>query len=131
MTFIKQLLVMIALVLLATPARADSGFPFGLEMKLDATPQPGSKRIPTLEIGDSGESKIDLFCKSGTGQFSVANDTVVFVPGVMEPRGCTPAAAQADDDLLAALSDAATWKRQGDSVLFIGAKTLRFRINTN
>ena len=120
-----------AAALPATPAFADSGFPFGLEMKLDAAPQPGSKRIPSLEIGESGEAVIDLFCKSGTGQFSVANDTVVFVPGTMEARGCTPAAAQADDELLAALSDAATWKRQGDVVSFVGARTLRFRINTN
>jgi hypothetical protein len=33
--------------------------------------------------------------------------------------------------LIAALSEAATWKRQDDLVLFIGSKPLRFRINTN
>jgi hypothetical protein len=49
----------------------------------------------------------------------------------MENRPCPPERAQADDDLIAALSDAATWKRQGDVVSFIGAKTLRFRLNTN
>ena len=115
----------------STPLRADSGFPFGTEMTLDAAPQPGSKRIPTLEIGDSGEAVLDLWCKSGKGQFSVANDTVIFVPGAMEERGCSPARAQADDALIGTLSDAATWRRQGDFVSFVGAKTLRFRINTN
>jgi hypothetical protein len=49
----------------------------------------------------------------------------------MENRNCPPDRAQADDDLIAALGDVASWKRQGDSVSFIGSKTLRFRINTN
>ena len=57
---------------------------------------------------------LELWCKGGKGQFSVAGNTVIFVPGPMEDRGCPPARAQADDDLVAALSEAATWKRQGD-----------------
>lgn len=100
-------------------------------MTLEAAPQPGSKRIPTLEIGDNGEAILSLWCKTGKGQFSVANDTVIFVPGTLQERSCTPASAQADDDLISALSEAATWKRQGDFVSFVGAKTLRFRLNTN
>ena len=35
------------------------------------------------------------------------------------------------DELVAALSEAATWKRQGDLVSFIGTRPLRFRLNTN
>ena len=66
---------------LCPAAQAEDGFPFGFEMTLDALPQPGSKRIPTLEIGDHGEAKLDLWCKSGTGQFSVAGNTVIFVAG--------------------------------------------------
>lgn len=100
-------------------------------MTLEARPQPGSKRIPTLEIGDNGQAQLDLWCKSGKGQFSVANDTVIFVPGAMSDSGCTPERAQLDDALIAALGAAATWKRQGDFVSFIGATTLRFRISTN
>jgi hypothetical protein len=117
--------------LLANPAGADEGFPFGFEMTLDGPPQPGSKRIPTLEIGDNGEAKLDLWCKSGTGQFSVAGNTVIFVPGPLQERGCTPPRAQADDDLMAALSEATTWRRRGDQVSFAGTRPLRFRINTN
>ena len=112
-------------------AYADSEFPFGFEMTLDTAPQPGSKRMPTLEIGDNGEATLDLWCKGGKGQFSVAGNTVIFVPGPLEDRACPPARAQADDDLVAALGEAATWKRQGDLVSFIGARPLRFRINTN
>ena len=114
------------------PAHADSEFPFGFEMTLDTAPQPGSKRMPTLEIGDNGEATLDLWCKGGKGQFSVAGNTVIFVPGQMQDRArCAPGQSEADDDVLAALTEAATWKRQGDLVTFVGTKSLRFRINTN
>ncbi|MEH6949865.1 META domain-containing protein [Nitrobacter sp. NHB1] len=113
------------------PASAQDGFPFGLEMTLDAPPQPGSKRVPSLEIGDSGEAKLELWCKGGKGQFSVAGNTVIFAAGPLEDRSCPPEKAQADDDLVAALSAATTWERQGDAVSFAGPTTLRFHLNTN
>ena len=112
-------------------AKADDGFPFGMEMTLDAARQPGSKRVPDLDIGDNGEVVLELWCKGGKGQFSVAGNTVIFVMGAMENRSCPPDRAQADDELIAALTEVGTWKRQGDYVSFIGSKTLRFRINTN
>ena len=114
-----------------SPAHADDSFPFGFEMTLDALPQPGSKRVPTLEIGDRGEATLDLWCKRGTGQFSVAGNTVIFVPGQLQDPGCPPARAQADDDLVAALSEATTWRRRGDQVSFVGTRPLKFHINTN
>jgi hypothetical protein len=132
--FVRQAavtLVLAAAAFHAIPAWADDGFPFGLEMTLDVARQPGSKRLPTLEIGDSGEARLELWCKGGKGQFSVAGNTVIFVAGPLEDRACPPARAQADDDLVAALGEAATWKRQGDFVSFIGTKPLRFRLNTN
>jgi len=115
-----------------SPARADDEFPFGFEMTLETRPQPGTKRMPTLEIGDNGEATLDLWCKSGKGQFSVAGNTVIFVPGPMQDRGgCSPDRAAADDDVIATLSEAANWKRQGDLVSFLGTRQVRFRINTN
>lgn len=114
-----------------TPVHAEDEFPFGQEMTLDAAPLPGSKRRPNLEIGDSGETRVELWCKGGKGQFSVAGNTIVFVAGPMEDRPCSPAQVQADDALLAALSEAATWKRQSDAITFVGGRPLRFRINTN
>jgi hypothetical protein len=122
----------VAAVLLAGGgAAADDGFPFGTEMTLEALPQPGSKRIPNIEIGDNGEVVLELWCKGGKGQFSVAGNTVIFVPGQIQDRSCPLAKAQADDDLVAALSAAATWKRQGDVLTFVGPKPLRFRVNGN
>jgi hypothetical protein len=123
--------IVLAITFPAIPAHADEGFPFGFEMTLETAPQPGSKRRPTLEIGDNGEATLELWCKGGKGQFSVAGNTVIFVPGPLQDRSCPPARAQADDDLVAALGEAATWKRQGDLVSFIGTRPLRFRINTN
>jgi heat shock protein HslJ len=124
-------LLLMATVLPSSLAFANDGFPFGAEMTLDVDRQPGSKRIPNLEIGDRGEVILELWCKGGTGQFSVAGNTVIFVAGVMQNRPCPPDRAQADDELIAALTDVGTWKRQDDLVTFVGAKTLRFRINTN
>ena len=114
-----------------TPALAAEEFPFGLEITLDAPPQPGSKRIPNLEIGDRGEVRLELWCKGGVGQFSVAGNTVIFVPGAMDNRTCSPAQVQMDDALLAELTDATTWARKGDYVTFTGRTTLRFHLNTN
>ena len=95
------------------------------------TGSPGSKRLPTLEVGDNGEVILELWCKGGKGQFSVAGNTVIFVAGPLEDRACPAARAWADDELVTGLSEATTWKRQGDLVSFIGTKSLRFRINTN
>jgi hypothetical protein len=124
-------LVVAAAGISAIPASAADGFPFGADMTLDVARQPGSKRLPTLEIGDNGEARLELWCKGGKGQFSVAGNTVIFVAGPLEDHDCPPAKAQADDELIATLSGAATWKRQGDFVSFIGTKPLRFHLNTN
>ena len=138
MVFVTRHLKLVAAIALsagfsgAAPAQAQvQEFPFGLEMTLEAARMPGSKRVPSLEIGDNGEVVLELWCKGGTGQFSVAGNTIIFVPGAMENRNCPPDRKQADDDLLAALGSIATWKRQGDFVTLIGTKALRFQINTN
>ena len=130
-TSVASVLLIAAVVNVSPALAADDGFPFGAEMTLDVGRQAGSKRIPNIEIGDAGEVVLELWCKGGKGQFSVAGNTVIFVAGEMENRSCAPDRAQADDDLIAALTGAATWKRQGDFVSFIGPKTLRFRVNTN
>jgi len=131
----KQFGYAAAVVLLAgfgvQPAFAEESFPFGMELSLEAMPQPGSKRIPNIEIGDHGEVVLELWCKGAKGQFSVAGNTVIFVPGQIQDRSCPPAKAQADDELVAALGEAATWKRQGDVLTLVGPKPLRFRINGN
>lgn len=120
-----------AALFIALPAHAAEEFPFGMEMTLDAQRQPGSKRIPNLEIGEAGETRVELWCKGGKGQFSIAGNTVVFVAGTMDPRSCSDAQAALDDQLLADLGAATNWQRRGDAVTFVGPKSLRFRLNTN
>jgi heat shock protein HslJ len=115
----------------ALPAAAQDGFPFNSELTLDAAPMRGSKRIPNLEIGRSGEVIIELWCKGARGRFSVAGDTIVFVPGSVDDRGCPADRAAADDALLAALAETTTWRRQGEVLLLAGSRQLRFRLNTN
>lgn len=112
-------------------ALAQEGFPFSSELTLDAAPMRGSKRIPNLEIGRNGEVIIELWCKGARGQFSVAGDTIVFVPGAVDDRGCPADRAAADDALLAALAETTGWRRQGDVLVLAGARQLRFRLNTN
>lgn len=112
-------------------AGAETSFPFGMEMTLDRPPMPGSKRIPDLDIADNGEVTLLLWCKSGKGQFSVAGNTLVFVAGPLDDHACTPERAAADDALIAALSEATSWKREGDAVSFIGNRELRFHLVTD
>ncbi|QPF91008.1 META domain-containing protein [Bradyrhizobium commune] len=130
-SFKRLVCAAVALLSMTVAARSEDGFPFGTEMTLEAVPQPGSKRIPNIEIGDNGEVVLELWCKGGKGQFSVAGNTVIFVPGPIQDRSCPPARALADDDLVAALSSVETWKRQGDVLTLIGPKPLRFRANGN
>lgn len=132
MVSLKQMVcVAVAMLAMSTLARAEDGFPFGTELTLEALPQAGSKRIPNIEIGDNGEVVLELWCKGGKGQFSVAGNTVIFVPGQIQDRSCPQARAQADDDLVAALSSVETWKRQGDVLTLNGPKSLRFRTTGN
>jgi hypothetical protein len=123
---------LVAVVVASAVAVAqNSGFPFGAEMTLDAAPMRGSKRVPVMEIGDNGEVQLDLFCKRARGQFSIANDTVIFIAGAVDDASCPADRAQADDAVLSALEGATSWRRQGDYVSFVGPRTLRFHLNTN
>src|SRR3984893_730465 len=129
--FLAVSLVLLTAALKMGAALADDGFPFGMAMTMDVGRQPGSKRLPNVEIGDNGEAVLELWCKGGRAQCSVAGNTVILVAGPLAERACPAARAQADDELVAALSEATNWKRQGDFVSFIGTRTLRFRLDTN
>ena len=125
------LLVAAAIAFDATPSLAQEGFPFGSDLTLEAAPMRGSKRIPSLDIRPDGAVSIELWCKGARGQFAVANETVIFVPGPVEDRNCPPDRAAADDAVLAALAEVVTWRRQGDVLVLAGSRQLRFRLNTN
>jgi heat shock protein HslJ len=129
--FLNFVSVLALLAAAVVPCAAQEGFPFGAELTLEAAPMRGSKRIPSLDIRPNGAVNVELWCKGARGQFAVANDTVIFAPGAVDDRNCPADRAAADDALLAALADAATWRMQGDTLVLAGSRQLRFRLNTN
>jgi len=112
-------------------AQAQSEFPYDHDLVFDAPPMRGSKRVPILAIAEDGKAQIDLWCKRGEGKAVIAADTITIIIGTMNDEPCTPERAQADDDMLNALSQVTSWNLSGDVVTFSGAKPLRFRVATN
>ena len=105
--------------------------PFEGEFLLDARPMPGSKRIPNMDVSANGTIALEMWCNRVEGQVVVAGDTITVITGQPTDRGCAPDRARADADLLEALNSVTNWRRQGDSVMLIGPKTLRFKVPTN
>jgi hypothetical protein len=114
------------------PALAsDTSFPFGDALVLDAPPQPGSKRVPMIEIEESGDASLYLWCASVRGSANVGEATITIVPTTPLPSQCTPDQISRDANLLTQLSQVTGWRRQGDEIDLLGAATLRFRLMTN
>ena len=120
-----------ATALLASAVAAQSEFPFGSELMLDVKPMKGSKRVPMLDIDQKGLAEIDLWCNSVKGQMVVAGDTITIITGEKTERACPPERAQADDEVLGALNEVTTWRREGDVLVLIGTRTMRFRLQAN
>jgi heat shock protein HslJ len=106
-------------------------FPFESELLLDVRPMPGSKRIPNMDIAANGNIAMEMWCNRVEGQVVVAGDTITVITGQPTDRTCTPERAQADAELIEALNGVTNWRRQGDSVVLIGPRTLRFKAPTN
>ncbi len=119
-------------VLTIRPAVASEPFPFGSELMLDIAPMRGSKRVPTIEIDDSGAASIDLWCASVKAQATVGDAAITIVPGAPQPAQCDPDRQARDVDLLAALAQATGWRwRGGETIELTGATPLRFRLMAN
>jgi heat shock protein HslJ len=108
-----------------------SGFPFNSELLLDANPMPGSKRVPSMDVGANGAIALEMWCNRIEGQLVVASDTITVLTGQATNRQCRPERMRGDADLLATLTEVTNWRRQGDIVVLIGRRTLRFRLPTN
>ena len=112
-------------------AAAQTAFPYDRDLLLDARPMRGSKRVPILAVSEDGRVQIDLWCKRGEGRAAIAGDTITITIGTMNDEPCTPERAQADEDMIAALSGVTNWGMRDDVVTFTGARPLRFRAATN
>jgi hypothetical protein len=101
---------------------------------MDTRPMPPGKRMPSMTVAQDGRAMLDLWCRSVRGVVEVGAGTVAIQaeplpanPPDMQSRGqCTPARMQADEQVLAALTQMTSWQRHGESVVFSGATTLRF-----
>jgi heat shock protein HslJ len=115
-------------------AASDGRFPYDLELLMDTRPMPPGKRMPSMTVAQDGRAMLDLWCRSVRGLVEVGAGTVAIQaeplpanPPDMQSRGqCTPARMQADEQVLAALTQMTSWQRQGETVVFSGATTLRF-----
>jgi heat shock protein HslJ len=110
---------------------AQSGFPFDRELILDVAPMRGSKRIPNMDVAANGAIALEMWCNRIEGQVVVAADTITVLTGQATDRQCPPERVRGDAELLAVLSEVTNWRRQGDTVLLVGPRTLRFRLPTN
>jgi heat shock protein HslJ len=122
---------LVALLAVVDFAIAQSAFPFDRDLVLDARAMRGGKRLPVLAIGPDGRAQIDLWCKRGQGQAVIAGETITIAIGAMNDEPCSPERAQADEEMIAALSQVTGWSRKGDVVTLSGAKSLRFRAASN
>jgi heat shock protein HslJ len=120
-----------AIFLCLAPNAFAEPFPFGSELRLDADPMRGSKKIPVLDIGQNGLAEIDLWCNSVKAQLVVAANTITIIAGEMSSRQCPPDRARADDELLTALNQVTNWRMEDSALVLTGGKTLRFLRQTN
>ena len=110
---------------------AERGFPYDDEFMLDARPMRGSKRVPSLLVKQNGEATIEAWCNTVTAQFVIAAATITMSGGQRTEQQCTPERMKADDDLIAALVEITTWRRDGSVLTLRGPKALRFRSATH
>lgn len=114
---------------------SDSRFPIDQELLLDAAPISPGKRMPSLTVAANGSAIIGLWCKDVTGRVELGAAAIRIEPGAlpdmlpqwMSAGQCTPARMQADEAVLAALSQVTTWRRQGQMLVLLGPTTLKFR----
>jgi len=126
-------------LLIATGALASAvdGFPFDQNLLLDAPPIGRGKRMPMLNVGPNGGATIDLWCKSVAARVELSDDTIAIqteplpeaLPAMMSRDQCTPQRIQADSDLLNAITQATSWRKQGSGVMLTGPQTLKFRLS--
>lgn len=113
------------------PAVAQKPFPYGAELRLDAKPMRGSKRVPWLQFSENGGVDIDLWCASGRGRAVVADRTISIVPTAMRDHQCPQDQLEADKDFLSRLMQVTAWRWEGFLLVLEGPETMRWRPASN
>lgn len=107
------------------------GFPFDHELRFDADPVRGSKRVPGLQITRTGAAEIDLWCASGKGHAVIIEDQITIVPLFMQDNQCPADRLRMDEDMLNTLTAVTTWRWDGQLLVLVGPRPLRFRPASN
>ena len=116
---------------LCAPAAAQKAFPYGAELRLEASPMRGSKRLPWLQFSENGAVDIDLWCASGRGRATVVDRTITIVPTALRDNQCSPEQLEADKDFLSKLMQVTAWRWDGFLLVLEGAEPLRWRPASN
>ena len=132
---VRHVVVILATILsLAATLReaaASGPFPFDHELRFDANPMRGSKRVPGLQITRTGAAEIDLWCASGKGHAVIIENQITIVPVSMQDNQCPADRLRADEDLLSNLTAVTTWRWDGHLLVLVGPRPLRFRPHSN
>jgi hypothetical protein len=115
----------------STGVAADRGFPYDSTLLLEAKPMKGSKRVPILQIESRSEASINLWCNTVPAQLVLADNTITIILGSPTENQCDPDRMQADQDLLEALQQVTSWRRQDDLLVLQGERSLRFHLSSN
>lgn len=125
----------LAVILSSGLATAADQFPFDQELLLDAAPMRPAKRMPILTVEPNGNAKIDLWCRTVPARVEISDATIKIeagplpedLPAMQSAGQCTPERMQADEEMLAALVQVTSWRREGESVVLEGSRELKFR----
>jgi heat shock protein HslJ len=120
-----------AILALSAPAAAQKAFPYGAELRLEANPMKGSKRLPWLQFSENGAVDIDLWCATGRGRATVVDRTITIVPTALRDNQCSPEQLEQDKDFLSKLMQVTAWRWEGILLVLEGPEALRWRPASN
>ncbi|MFN3350999.1 META domain-containing protein [Pseudorhodoplanes sp.] len=121
----------VALTIPGGLAFAQKAFPYATELRLEAEPMRGSKRLPWLQFSESGAVEIDLWCATGRGRAVVVDRTITIMPTSLRDNQCSAAQLEADKDFLSKLMQVSAWRWEGVLLVLDGPEPLRWRPSTN
>ena len=128
----RTFVIALAASFLGSPfAAAQKAFPFGAELRLEARPLKGSKRVPWLQFSEDGGVEIDLWCVTGRGRASVQGTSIAIEPTAMRDNQCPQDRLDLDKDFLTQLTQITGWRWEGFILVLEGPQPLRWRPASN
>ena len=112
-------------------AAAQKAFPFDAELRLEARPLPGSKRVPWLQFSGDGAVEIDLWCARGRGRAVIVEKTLTIVPVSLRDDQCPQDRLNLDQEFLEKLTQVTGWRWEGAILVLDGPQPLRWRPASN